>query len=134
MLTTNPAPSHCGQIRGLVPGLPPVPEQSGHGASELSRSEMVTPSIASVKPMVVVVSTSAPLRGRVGLLGAAAAEAAAEEVAEHVAEPAAGAAAGVAQQVVEVEAAASGPATAEAAASRRASASRRTSCASRGHR
>src|ERR671920_2648768 len=64
VLTTNPAPSHSGQIRGLVPGLPPVPWQSGHGASEVSRSEIVTPSIASVKLIVAVVSTSAPFWDR----------------------------------------------------------------------
>ena len=60
----KPAPSHSGQMCGLVPGLPPVPEQSGQGASEVSRSEMVTPSRASVKLIVAVVSTSAPFCGR----------------------------------------------------------------------
>ena len=64
VLTMKPAPSHSGQIRGLVPGLPPVPEQSGQGASDVSRSEMVTPSIASLKPIVAVVSTSEPFCGR----------------------------------------------------------------------
>ena len=34
---TKPAPSHSGQMCGRVPGLPPVPEQSGQGASEVSR-------------------------------------------------------------------------------------------------
>src|SRR6478735_10279671 len=62
--TTKPAPSHSGHTCGLVPGLPPVPEQSGHGASEVSRSEIVTPSRASVKLIVAVVSTSAPFCGR----------------------------------------------------------------------
>ena len=59
----KPAPSHSGQMCGLVPGLPPVPEQSGQGASDVSRSEMVTPSRASVKLIVAVVSTSAPFCG-----------------------------------------------------------------------
>jgi len=39
-----------------------VPRQSGQGASDASRSETVTPSTASVNPMVVEVSTSAPRR------------------------------------------------------------------------
>ena len=49
---------------GLVPGLPPVPLQSGQGASEVSRSEIVTPSVASVNPIVAVDSTSAPFWAR----------------------------------------------------------------------
>ena len=99
---------------GLVPGLPPVPWQSGQGASEVSRRLIVTPSIASVKPIVAVVSTSAPRtrRARWVLRRRAAA---AEEVAEHVAEAAASAAA-VAQQVVDVEAAGAAAGAAEAAA------------------
>src|SRR3954454_16816682 len=64
VLTTKPAPSHSGQMCGLVPGLPPVPLQSGQGASEVSRSEIVTPSIASSKPIVAVVSASEPFCGR----------------------------------------------------------------------
>ena len=56
--TTNPAPSHSGQMCGLVPGFPPVPWQSGQAASDVSRSDTVTPSIASVKPIVAEVSTS----------------------------------------------------------------------------
>ena len=79
----KPAPSHSGQMCGLVPGLPPVPEQSGQGASDVSRSEMVTPSRASVKLIVAVVSTSAPFCGRRCWRRPAA-----EEVAEHVAEAA----------------------------------------------
>ena len=59
----------AGRSCGLVPGLPPVPMQSGHGASEVSRSEMVTPSMASVKPIVAVVSTSAPFCGRAAAAG-----------------------------------------------------------------
>ena len=107
--TTKPAPSHCGQTCGLVPGLPPVPLQSGQAESEVSRSETVTPSMASVKLIVAVVSTSAPF---CGAAASAASAAAAEEVAEHVAEPAARhrRAGPVAEQVVEVEAAtAAGP-------------------------
>ena len=86
---------------GLVPGLPPVPEQSGQGASEVSRSEMVTPSMASVKLIVAEVSTSGPFAA--GGAPAGRRRAAAEQVAEHVAEAAAAAGA-VAEQVVEVEA------------------------------
>ena len=33
-----PTPSQSGQTRGSVPALAPVPEQSGHGASEESLS------------------------------------------------------------------------------------------------
>src|SRR5687767_14772573 len=63
-LTTAPAPSQVGHTCGRVPGLPPVPEQVGHGASELSLRLMVLPSMASWKSRVVSVSTSAPLLGR----------------------------------------------------------------------
>src|SRR4051794_32176433 len=58
-----PTPSQSGQTRGSVPAFAPVPEQSGHGASEVSRSETVTPSIDSANPMVASVSMSAPRRG-----------------------------------------------------------------------
>ena len=58
-----PTPSQSGQTRGSVPARAPVPEQSGHGASEESRSETVTPSIESANPIVASVSTSAPRRG-----------------------------------------------------------------------
>src|SRR3954447_1541442 len=58
-----PTPSQSGQTRGSVPALAPVPEQSGHGASEVSRSETVTPSIDSANPMVASGSMSAPRRG-----------------------------------------------------------------------
>src|SRR3954467_4641218 len=60
-----PTPSQSGQTRGIVPARAPVPEQSGQGASEDSRSETVTPSIASAKPMVASVSMAAPRRGGV---------------------------------------------------------------------
>src|ERR1700710_1879239 len=58
-----PTPSQSGHTRGKVPALAPVPEQSGHGASDESRSETVTPSIASAKPIVASVSMSEPRRG-----------------------------------------------------------------------
>ena len=58
-----PTPSQSGHTRGIVPALAPVPQQSGHGASEASRSETVTPSIESANPMVASVSMSAPRRG-----------------------------------------------------------------------
>ena len=58
-----PTPSHCGHTCGTVPARAPVPLQSPQGASEESRSEMVTPSTASVKPIVASVSMSAPRRG-----------------------------------------------------------------------
>src|SRR4051794_16209826 len=58
-----PTPSQSGQTRGSVPAFAPVPEQSGHGASEDSRRETVTPSIASLNPIVASVSMSAPRRG-----------------------------------------------------------------------
>ncbi len=63
--TVNPAPSHSVQIRGLVPGLPPVPAQSGQGASEVSRIGTVQPSRASVKLIVAVVSGHAKGLGMV---------------------------------------------------------------------
>ena len=94
---------------GRVPGLPPVPWHVGHAASEVSRSDTVTPSSASVNEMVVVVLTVAPRRGaRLLGLGALAAP---EEVTEHVAE-----ATGppVAQQVVHAEPAAAEPTAAAA--------------------
>ena len=102
----NPAPSHSGQILGWVPGLPPVPWQSGHAASEVSRRLIVTPSSASMKPMVALLSTSAPAdRSRAAPLATAPA---AEDVAEQVAE----AARAVAEQVTDVEARAVGRRTA----------------------
>src|SRR4051812_37167531 len=58
-----PTPSQSGQTRGSVPALAPVPEQSGHGASEDSRNDTVTPSMESANPMVASVSRSAPRRG-----------------------------------------------------------------------
>ena len=64
-LTTKPAPSHSGQIFGVVPGLPPVPWHSGHAESEVSRRLIVTPSMASMKLIVALVSTSAPRTARV---------------------------------------------------------------------
>src|SRR4051795_12462712 len=54
-LTTTPAPSQVAQMCGRVPGLPPVPEQVGQGASELSRMLIVVPSIEAGKVMVVSV-------------------------------------------------------------------------------
>ena len=89
---------------GRVPGLPPVPWQVAHAASEVSRSEIVTPSRASTNPIVAVVSTSPPRRGRGWRVARPAALV--EDVAEHVAEAAGAAARPVAQQVVDVEAAA----------------------------
>src|ERR1700710_3329851 len=58
-----PTPSQSGQTRGRVPAFAPVPEQSGHGASDDSRRDTVTPSIESAKPMVAAVSMSEPRRG-----------------------------------------------------------------------
>ncbi len=102
--TTKPAPSHSGQTCGLVPGLPPVPLQSGQAESEVSRSEMVTPSMASVKLIVAEVSTSAPLL-RPRLRPAATGEPPPKRSPNMSPKPppAAGA---VAEQVVDVEAAA----------------------------
>src|SRR3954469_5553746 len=64
-----PTPSQSGQTRGSVPARAPVPEQSGHGASDDSRSETVTPSIESANPIVAPGSMSAPRRGEGGVRG-----------------------------------------------------------------
>src|ERR1700722_7015063 len=58
-----PVPSHVGQTRGTVPALAPVPLQTAHGPSPVSRSETVAPLIASLNDSAVSVSTSAPRRG-----------------------------------------------------------------------
>ncbi len=57
-----PEPSHVGQIRGTVPDLAPVPWHTGHGASPVRRSGIVTPSSASSKDSETSDSTSAPRR------------------------------------------------------------------------
>src|SRR3546814_8576586 len=59
-----PAPSHTWQMCGLVPGFPPVPEQVAHGDPEVNRRLIVTPSIASTKLIVALLSTSGPRWGR----------------------------------------------------------------------
>ena len=58
-----PVPSQFGQMRGVVPARAPVPRQVAHGASLDRRIGMVTPSTASVKPIVTSDSRSAPRRG-----------------------------------------------------------------------
>ena len=103
-----------------------MPEQSGQGASEVSRSETVTPSI-DVREPDASPRSRCRRRGAAAACGAGAA-AAAEHAAEDVAEAAATAAAtgAAAEQVVEVErlpapaAAAAGRERPEAAAGRRA--------------
>ena len=73
---------------GRVPGLPPVPWQLLQGASELSRSGSVVPSIASAnadRGLRLEVGAAARLLLRAGTPGATAATAA-EHAAEDVAE------------------------------------------------
>ena len=57
-------PSQVGQTRGTVPALAPVPAQVPQGPSPASRSDTVTPSMASPNVSDVSVSMSAPRRGR----------------------------------------------------------------------
>src|ERR1700749_3128767 len=59
-----PVPWQSGQTLGTVPEFAPVPPQTGHGPSPVSRSDTVAPSIASPKGSGVSVSTSAPRRPR----------------------------------------------------------------------
>src|SRR5215469_2707127 len=58
-----PVPSHVGQTFGTVPAFAPVPMQTLHGPSPVSRSDTVAPSMASPNDSDVSVSTSAPRRG-----------------------------------------------------------------------
>ena len=99
---TWPAPWQVGHTRGVVPLRAPVPEQTPHGASVVSRSGSVTPSSASSNDSVTRALDVGAAAGT-----AAAAAAAVEDPAEHVAEAAARASltAGVdpAEQVDEVE-------------------------------
>src|SRR5258708_6245877 len=60
-----PVPWQSGHTFGIDGGFAPVPLQTLHGPSPVSRSDTVTPSIASPKDSAVSVSTSAPRRARV---------------------------------------------------------------------
>src|ERR1700691_5618944 len=62
-LLACPLPSQVGQTLGTVPALAPVPMQVEQGPSPASRSDTVTPSIASPQRRDVSVSTSAPRSG-----------------------------------------------------------------------
>src|ERR1019366_1467364 len=63
-LLACPVPSQVGQTLGTVPALAPVPMHVLQGPSPASRSDTVTPSMASLKLSDVSVSMSAPRRGR----------------------------------------------------------------------
>ena len=58
-----PVPSQVGQTFGTVPAFAPVPRQTLHGPSSVSRRVTVEPSMASLKVSEASVSTSAPRRG-----------------------------------------------------------------------
>src|SRR5690348_10947476 len=59
----RPLPWHCGQVRGVVPGLAPLPWQVSHSPADRSVSGSVVPRTAWGKSRVTSVSTSRPRRG-----------------------------------------------------------------------
>src|SRR3954470_11315605 len=67
----SPEPWHCGQVRGVVPGLAPLPWQTSHAPGERSVSGSAGPRPACPKSSVTSVSTSRPRCGprRVGPVG-----------------------------------------------------------------
>ncbi len=88
---TSPEPWHCGQVRGWVPGLAPLPWQVSQTPGARSVSGSVTPATASPKSSATSASTSRPRAGPRGCAGAppAAREDRAEQVGEAgAAEPA----------------------------------------------
>src|SRR4051794_13468969 len=58
----TPRPLHSGQSRGLVPGLAPLPLQSGHATGVSTWTGTWAPAIACSKDRLTSTSTSAPRR------------------------------------------------------------------------